>query len=120
MHIFNPSFWTHNGSKRNHNRDQKLQARRAVSARFRSRCVEPDLHQRVALSEDASPAGYRHMVMHKFLWSLGLLNVGCLLRVSSEIPAYEGYRRPAWHVLPISAMTELAAVTLFAVNLLIS
>lgn len=54
------------------------------------------------------------------LWSLVLLNAGCLLRVSSEIPAYEGYWRPAWHVLPISAVTELAAVTLFAINLLIS
>src|SRR5690242_21903897 len=52
------------------------------------------------------------------LWSLVLLNVGCFLRVSAEIPAYEGYWRPAWQVLPVSAMTELAAVTLFAVNLL--
>lgn len=53
-------------------------------------------------------------------WSLVLLNAGCLLRVSSEIPAYEGYWRPAWHVLPISAITELAAVALFAINLLIT
>jgi uncharacterized protein involved in response to NO len=45
------------------------------------------------------------------------LNVGCLLRVSSEIPAYEGFSQAAWHILPISAVLELAAVTLFAANL---
>jgi len=50
-------------------------------------------------------------------WSLVLLNAGCLLRVSSEIPAYEGYWRPAWQILPISAVIELAAVTLFADNI---
>lgn len=51
------------------------------------------------------------------LWSLLLLNLGCLLRVASEIPAYEGYWKPAWHVLPISAVTELVAVTIFAINI---
>lgn len=51
------------------------------------------------------------------LWSLLLLNAGCLLRVASEIPAYEGYWKPAWHVLPISAITELVAVTIFAINI---
>ena len=50
--------------------------------------------------------------------SLLLLNVGCALRVGSEIPAYEGYAQQAWQVLPISAITELTAVTLFAANLL--
>jgi hypothetical protein len=52
--------------------------------------------------------------------SLALLNLGCLLRVSSEIPAYEGYWTPAWSVLPISAIVELTAVTLFAVNLAVT
>jgi len=52
--------------------------------------------------------------------SLALLNVGCLLRVTSEIPAYEGYLRQAWSILPISAVVELAAVTLFAANLVIT
>ncbi len=51
------------------------------------------------------------------LWSLLLLNAGCLLRVASEIPAYEGYWPQAWRVLPISAVTELVAVTLFAINI---
>jgi len=51
------------------------------------------------------------------LGSLLLLNLGCFLRVSSEIPAYEGYARQAWTVLPVSAVVELAGVTLFAANL---
>jgi uncharacterized protein involved in response to NO len=46
-----------------------------------------------------------------------LLNVGCLLRVSSEIPAYEGFAAVAWRVLPYSAITEMIAVSLFAINL---
>lgn len=54
------------------------------------------------------------------LWCLTLLNIGCLLRVASEIPAYEGYWKPAWQILPVSAVTELAAVTLFAVNIAVS
>jgi uncharacterized protein involved in response to NO len=49
--------------------------------------------------------------------SSALLNVGCLLRVGSEIPAYEGYSTFAWHVLPCSAVVELIAVSLFALNL---
>ena len=52
--------------------------------------------------------------------SLVLLNLGCLLRVMSEIPAYEGYWTQAWSILPVSAITELAAVTLFAANLAIT
>ena len=49
-----------------------------------------------------------------------LLNVGCLLRVSSEIFAYEEYWPAAWHVVPWSAVCELIAVTLFAANLLLT
>lgn len=52
--------------------------------------------------------------------SLALLNVGCLLRVTSEIPAYEGYLRQAWSVLPVSAVVEMTAVTLFAANLVVT
>ncbi len=52
--------------------------------------------------------------------SLALLNLGCLLRVSSEIPAYEGYWAQAWTILPVSAIVELMAVTLFAINLAIT
>lgn len=50
-------------------------------------------------------------------WSLSLLFLGCLLRVLSEPLAYEGIWSPGWKVLPISAVTELSAVTLFALNI---
>jgi hypothetical protein len=52
--------------------------------------------------------------------SLAALNAGCLLRVASEIPAYEADLRAAWIVLPASALIELSAVTLFALNLAIT
>ena len=51
-------------------------------------------------------------------FSLFLLNLGCLLRVAFEIAAYEHLWQPAWRILPISAILELSAVTLFAANLL--
>ena len=50
--------------------------------------------------------------------SLLLLNLGCFLRVTFEIAAYEHLWQPAWRVLPVSAILELSAVTLFAANLL--
>jgi hypothetical protein len=52
--------------------------------------------------------------------SLALLNLGCALRIGSEIPAYEGYLHQAWAVLPVSAVVELTAVTLFAANLVLT
>lgn len=61
------------------------------------------------------------------LWStklmlvmLVLLMTGCTLRVASEILAYQNYAAWAWNVLPVSALIELAAVTLFAVNMIIT
>ena len=45
------------------------------------------------------------------------LTAGCLLRVSSEILAYQGFAHWAWSWLPVSALTEMTAVTLFALNL---
>ncbi len=53
-------------------------------------------------------------------WSLTLLSIGCAVRVCSEIPAYEGFSTLAWRVLPISAVIELAAVALFAANLVVT
>jgi hypothetical protein len=50
--------------------------------------------------------------------SLGLLSAGCLLRVVSEIAAYESYLPVMWAVLPVSAVIEMSAVTLFAVSLI--
>lgn len=54
------------------------------------------------------------------LTCLLLLNAGCMLRVASEILAYENYWPAAWQVLPWSAVCELTAVTLFAANMLLT
>jgi hypothetical protein len=50
-------------------------------------------------------------------WSIYLLFAGCLLRVAAEPLAYENVWLPAWKILPISAVAELTAVSLFALNL---
>jgi hypothetical protein len=42
------------------------------------------------------------------------------LRVASEILAYQDYAAWAWKVLPGSALKELTAVTLFAINLVLT
>ncbi|HVO81541.1 MAG TPA: hypothetical protein VMT28_12470 [Terriglobales bacterium] len=47
-----------------------------------------------------------------------LLTAGCLLRVTFEILAYQGFAGWAWPWLKASAITEMGAVTIFAVNLL--
>jgi uncharacterized protein involved in response to NO len=52
--------------------------------------------------------------------SLVLLNAGCALRVLAEIPAYEEIIEQAWLVLPVSAVIEMTAVTLFTLNLLVT
>jgi uncharacterized protein involved in response to NO len=52
--------------------------------------------------------------------ALALLSMGCLLRVGSEILAYQGLARAAWSWLPVSAITEMTAVTIFAVNLAVT
>jgi len=49
-----------------------------------------------------------------------LLTAGCFLRVSCEVLAYQGYASWAWKGLPVSAVTELAAVTVFAANIIMS
>jgi uncharacterized protein involved in response to NO len=50
-------------------------------------------------------------------WSLILLSTGCLLRVFSEPLAYENVWTSAWKILPVSAVIELLAVGLFALNI---
>lgn len=66
-------------------------------------------------------AGMRVLYSPRLMFAaLALLNVGCVLRVTGEALAYEGYWLPAWHVLPWSAVCELTAVTVFAVNLLLT
>jgi hypothetical protein len=49
-----------------------------------------------------------------------LLTAGCLLRVSSENLAYQHIVSSAWSWLPVSAFIEMVAVTLFAINLLLT
>ena len=63
-------------------------------------------------------AGVRAIFSRRLMFlSLLLLQTGCLLRVSSEPLAYDGFLSVAWKVLPISGMLELCAVLLFATNL---
>lgn len=52
--------------------------------------------------------------------SLVMLTCGCALRVSSEVLAYQGYASWAWRGLPLSALAELTAVVIFALNLALS
>jgi hypothetical protein len=63
----------------------------------------------------------------RVLWSprlmlvmLALLPTGCTLRVTSEILAYQDYAAWAWTILPVSALIELTAVVLFAINLIVT
>jgi uncharacterized protein involved in response to NO len=60
----------------------------------------------------------------RLLWSTQLmfagllvLMLGCALRVSGEILAYQGYAEWAWQILPPSAMLELAGIGAFAANI---
>jgi hypothetical protein len=60
----------------------------------------------------------------RLLWStrlmfagLLLLTIGCTLRVSSEVLAYQGYANWTWSVLPVSALLELAGISAFAMNI---
>lgn len=55
---------------------------------------------------------------HVMFVALALLTIGCTLRVSTEVLAYQGYANWAWSVLPASAVLELAGITAFAVNIL--
>jgi hypothetical protein len=63
-----------------------------------------------------------HVLFSKRLmfFALLLLTIGCALRVSCEIPAYELNWPLAWRLLPVSAIAELTAVALFAINLLVT
>lgn len=64
-------------------------------------------------------SGMRLLLSTKLMFvSLLLLSAGCVLRVSSEILAYQGFAGWAWSWLPVSAITEMTAVTIFAINLL--
>jgi uncharacterized protein involved in response to NO len=64
-------------------------------------------------------SGMRLLFSTKLMYvSLLLLTLGCLLRVTSEVLAYQGFSGGAWAWLPVSAVTEMTAVSVFALNLL--
>ena len=76
-----------------------------------------------AVGERVLPAfsGMRLLFSRKLMFAgLLLLAGGCLLRVAAEILAYQGFLGAAWGWLPVSAVCEMAAVTAFAVNLLVT
>jgi uncharacterized protein involved in response to NO len=76
-----------------------------------------------AIGQRVLPAFCGMRVLFSPLLMLGgllLLNAGCALRVVSEVAAYEGYLPSFWPLLPVSALTEMAAVTVFAANLLLT
>jgi len=76
-----------------------------------------------AIGSRILPAFCGHRVLfskHLMFTALLLLNIGCLLRVACEIPAYESNLAAAWTMLPFSAVLELTAVGIFAINLLIT
>ena len=52
--------------------------------------------------------------------ALVVLNIGCTLRVVSQIGAYDANAEWAWALLPVSAVIELTAVCAFATNLAIT
>ena len=76
-----------------------------------------------AIGERVLPAfvGMRVLFSPRLMFAaLFLLALGCTLRVSSEVLAYQGYLQAAWSWLPVSAITEMTAVTVFAVNLILT
>ena len=63
-----------------------------------------------AIGQRVLPAfsGMRLLYSKKLMFaSLAFLNFGCLLRVASEIPAYEANLHAAWTTLPISAYDRI-------------
>jgi uncharacterized protein involved in response to NO len=76
-----------------------------------------------AIGQRVLPAfsGMRLLFSTKLMFvALLSLVVGCLLRVSSEVLAYQNLVPSAWKWLPVSAITEMAAVTIFAFNLFVT
>lgn len=66
-------------------------------------------------------SGMRLLFSTKLMFvALLLLSIGCLLRVGSEVLAYQGFAPAAWSWLPVSAITEMTAVTIFGANLAIT
>jgi uncharacterized protein involved in response to NO len=91
-------------------------SRHAITVGFVSTMV-------LAIGQRVLPAfaGMKVLYSSKLMFaSLLLLQVGCALRVSGQAVAYEGISQFAWQVLPYSAVLEMTAVSLFAVNMLLT
>lgn len=90
-------------------------SRHALTAGFLSTVV-------FAIGQRVLPAfAGRKLFSTKLMFlALLLLSAGCLLRVSSEILAYQGFLHSAWSWLPLSAVTEMTAVSVFAINIFLS
>jgi uncharacterized protein involved in response to NO len=76
-----------------------------------------------AIGQRVLPAfsGMRILFSTKLMFfALTLLGVGCFIRVISEILAYQDLFNAAWSCLPLSAVVEMIAVTIFATNLLLT
>ena len=76
-----------------------------------------------AVGQRVLPAfsGMKRLFSSKLMFAgLALLAAGCLLRVASEVLAYQHFSGAAWSWLPVSAVLEMAAVTAFAGNLWIT
>jgi hypothetical protein len=76
-----------------------------------------------AIGQRVLPAfsGMKVLFSTKLMFAaLSLLTIGCALRVSSEIMAYQELVHSAWSWLTVSAITEMTAVTLFAANLVLT
>lgn len=52
--------------------------------------------------------------------SLIVINTGCTIRVISQVLAYEGLSALAWKTLPLSAVIEMTAIGLFALNMMMT
>jgi uncharacterized protein involved in response to NO len=76
-----------------------------------------------AIGQRILPAfsGMKMLFSTKLMFAaLALLTLGCALRVGAEILAFQEFMHSAWAWLPVSAVTEMTAVTLFAANLLLT
>jgi uncharacterized protein involved in response to NO len=64
-------------------------------------------------------AGMKLLFSKKLMFaSLALLAIGCALRVTGQVLAYEGFASIGWKMLPVSAAAEMTAVTVFAANMI--
>ena len=64
-------------------------------------------------------AGMRVLWSTKLMFfALLFLTLGCSARVSCEVLAYQGDLHWAWQLLPLSALLELGALSLFAINIM--